>query len=333
MGSVCTPRSNRRKRSMPSNSKPVDAPIPLGLVKAEGLVQPAAVIAFTEGPAVDLDGNVFFSDIQNNRIMKLAASGELSIFRADSGRANGNMFDREGRLVTCEGDEFGPGGRRRVTRTNMQTGEVEVLTDSFDGKKYNSPNDVCIDTQGNIFFTDPRYDDPAGKELDVEGVYRIDTAGNVKRVLDNNQVQKPNGLALTPDDSTLYVIDSNPLAGGNRKIWAFAVGADGSMSEQRLVYDFGKGRGGDGMRVDMNGNLWVAAGINRPRGRPSETLDVPTGVYIITPAGEILGRIPIPEETVTNLTFGPPNRTTLYVTSGKTLFTIPIGVSGYVLYA
>ena len=91
--------------------------------------------------------------------------------------------------------------------------------------------------------------------------------------------------------------------------------------------------GGDGMRVDMNGNIWVAAGINRPRGRPGESLDVPAGVYVITPAGELLGRIPIPEDTVTNLTFGPPDRKTLYVTSGKTLFTIPIGVSGYVLYS
>lgn len=308
----------------------IETSLPTGFLADKQMVTSAAMVAFTEGPAVDPAGNVLFSDIQNNRILQLWPDGELTVFRADSGRANGNTFDIEGRLVTCEGSEFGPGGRRRVTRTDMSTSQVTVLTDRYEGKRYNSPNDVVVDKSGNIYFTDPCYGDPATKEMEAEAVYRISTNGEVRRVLDQDNVQKPNGLALTPDGSTLYVIDSNPIEGGNRKIWGFAVDAnDGSLVNRRLIYDFEKGRGGDGMRVDVDGNLWVAAGINASRGRPGETLDVPAGVYVISPAGEVQGRIPIPEDSVTNLTFGPPDRKILYVTAGKNLFTIPTDVSGY----
>src|SRR6266508_3724256 len=106
-------------------------PLPPGLTEADAQVKPAAVIASTEGPAVDREGNVFFSDLQNNRILRLSSSGDLSVFREDAGRANGNIFDGEGRLVTCEGAEFGPGGRRRVVRTDLKTGQVTVLTERF----------------------------------------------------------------------------------------------------------------------------------------------------------------------------------------------------------
>ena len=167
--------------------------------------------------------------------------------------------------------------------------------------------------------------------MDVEAVYRIDVHGNVRRILSQPEIQKPNGIAITPDGRTLYLVDSNPLPGGNRKIWAFTLSCEGTPSRQRLVYDFGAGRGGDGMRIDMKGNLWIAAGINVHRGRPGETLDVPAGIYVVSPHGKLLGRIPIPEDTVTNLTFGPPGRKTLYVTAGKNLYKIPIEVEGYVL--
>ncbi len=307
----------------------VDAPLPLGLVEPGSRVTPAAVIAFTEGPAVDPHGNVFFSDIQNNRILKLANTGELTEFRADAGRANGNLFDREGRLLTCEGAEFGPGGRRRLVRTDMSTGEVAVLTERFESKRYNSPNDLAIDPWGNIFFTDSRYGDQAGREMDVEAVYRLDTAGQVRRILSQPEIQKPNGIAVTADGRGLYIVDSNPQVGGNRKIWCFDLSSDGTPSAQRLVHDFGKGRGGDGMRLDVKGNLWIAAGINVDRGRPGETLEVPAGIYVVKPEGRLLGRVPIPEDTVTNLTFGPPDRRTLYVTAGRNLYRIPIGVSGF----
>lgn len=308
---------------------PAKAPLPAEQVESGNRVTRAALIAFTEGPAADAEGNVFFSDIQNDRILKLSSTGELSEFRTRAGRANGNMFDRDGHLVTCEGAEFGPGGGRRVVRTNMRTGEVQALTEGYEGKRYNSPNDLAIDPHGNIFFTDPRYGDTAGTDLDAEAVYRIDTGGTVRRIISQPEVQKPNGIAFGPDPKTLYVVDSNGAAGGNRKIWAFSLAADGSASEQRLIYDFGRARGGDGMRLDVEGNLWIAAGINSPR-RPTETLEYPAGIYVVTPQGKLLGRIPIPEDTVTNLTFGPPDGKTLYVTAGKNLFKIPIKVSGFV---
>jgi len=307
-------------------------PPPEGLVARDVAPAPAAVVCFLEGPAVDAAGNLFFSDIAGNRILKRDPRGTITTFRPDSGRTNGNCFDAQGRLISCEGGEQGP-GRRRMVRTDMKTGEITVLTDKYDGKRYNSPNDCCIDARGRIWFTDPRYSpDRSDLEMDVEGVYRIDGVGKVTRVLTQKEIERPNGIALSPDDKTLYLIDSHPRVGGNRKIWAFDVAADGSLSKQRLVYDFGKGRGGDGMKVDRKGNLWVAAGLNKPRGNPGESLDVPAGVYVISPEGKLLGRIPIPEDLITNLTFGDPERKTLYVTAGKTVYQFPVNVSGYAVY-
>jgi gluconolactonase len=306
--------------------------LPKDLV-AEPAVTQATCLVFTEGPAVDAGGSVFFSDIMNNRIMKRTPDGALSVWRADSGRANGNMFDAAGRLVTCEGAEFGDGGRRRLTRTDMRTGAVEVLTDRYEGKRYNSPNDLVIDLSGRIYFTDPRYKAEHKDELELgcEGVYRLDPDGLVTRVLTQPDVQKPNGITLSPDNRTLYLVDSNPVPGGNRKIWAFDLSSEGLPSNRRLVYDFAPGRGGDGMRVDVEGNLWVAAGVSAPR-HANETADVPAGVYVITPAGRMLGRIPVPEDALTNLAFGGPDGKTLYIVSGKSLFSIRVNVAGHVVY-
>jgi gluconolactonase len=307
-------------------------PPPEGLVGKDIAPAPAAVVCFLEGPAVDAAGNVFFSDIAGNRILKMDLKGTITTFRANSGRTNGNCFDAQGRLVSCEGGEQGI-GRRRMVRTDMKTGEITVLTARYDGKRYNSPNDCCVDAKGRIWFTDPRYSpDRSDLEMDVEAVYCIDAAGKVTRRLTQQEIDRPNGIAVSPDDKTLYVIDSHPKVGRNRKIWAFDLAADGSLSKQRVVYDFGKGRGGDGMRVDMRGNLWVAAGINKPRGNPGESLDVPAGVYVISPEGKLLGRIPIPEDLITNLAFGGPERKTLYVTAGKTVYRVPVNVSGYAVY-
>jgi gluconolactonase len=214
----------------------------------------------------------------------------------------------------------------------MKSGKSEVLTSKYKGKRYNSPNDVCIDEKGRIWFTDPYYGkDPSHKEMDEEAVYRIDPDGKVTRVLSQPDIHRPNGLAVSPDNKTLYVVDSHPKEGGNRKIWALDVAADGSLKNQQLVFNFGKGRGGDGLKTDMEGNLWVAAGIYKTRGT-SETLDVPTGVYVITPKGKLLGRIPIPEDLITNVVFGGPQRKTLYVTAGRTLYSMPVTVSGYAVY-
>src|SRR5207237_5568504 len=134
-----------------------------------------------------------------------------------------------------------------------------------------------------------------------------------------------------PDGKTLYVVDANDAPGGNRKIWAFAVSANGEVGKRRLVFDFRQGRGGDGLRTDMKGNLWVAAGIQTPR-PPGEVTDIPQGVYVISPGGKLLGRVPIPEDYVTNLAFGGPDRKTLYVLAGTSVYKLPLAVSGYAVY-
>jgi gluconolactonase len=307
-------------------------PLPTALLEPDGKLQAASVVCFLEGPAVDAEGNVFFSDIPGNRILKMDPHGNISTFRADSGRTNGNTFDAQGRLISCEGTEQGP-GRRRVVRTDMKTGKVEVLTEKYQGKRYNSPNDVVVDPKGRIWFTDPLYaPDRSIMELDQEAVYRIDTDGKVTRVIGQPAIGRPNGLAITPDGTTLYLIDSDYIrADANRKIWAFDIADDGSVSKQREVYSFGRGRGGDGMRLDMKGNLWVAAGISAPR-TPNESDEIPTGVYVISPEGKLLGRIPIGEDVITNVAFGGADKKTLYVTAGKTLFKIRTAVAGYSLY-
>ena len=152
------------------------------------------------------------------------------------------------------------------------------------------------------------------------------------RVLSQPQIERPNGLAITPDARTLYVIDSHTRPGGNRKVWAFDVAEDGGLGGQRLVFDFGRGRGGDGMRLDEQGNLWVAAGITVPPPRGRERPTCRRASTSSRPAGKLLGRIPIPEDVCTNLAFGGPGRKTLYVTSGKTVYKIPLAVSGYALF-
>lgn len=306
--------------------------LPREFIAGEARVAPATGVAFTEGPAADAQGRVFFSDIWNNRIVCFdTRSREQTVWRADSGRTNGLLFDVQGRLLACEGNEFGPGGRRRITRTDMTTGSVEVLTDRFDGVQYNSPNDIAVLRDGTIFFTDPCYGDRATMQMPHESVYRIDPNGKVTRVLTQPEIQRPNGIAISPDEKTMYIVDSCPVMGGNRKIWAFDLGADVLPRKQRLVFDFAPGRGGDGMAVDSRGYLYVAAGIRHPRG-PHESTDVPPGIYIITPAGELQGRIPIPEDVLTNITFGGDDLRTMYITAGKTLFSIRGEIPGYVVH-
>ena len=310
---------------------PETARLPVGFVESDAALSRAAVIAFTEGPAYHADGSVYFSDIVNNRIMKRAVDGTLSVFRSDSGRANGNMFDQQGRLVTCESAGMGPGGRRRITRTDLETDEMTVLTDRYKGKRYNAPNDLAIDNQGRIYFTDPCYSDRSSMEMEEEGVYRIDPGGSVTRVLSQPAFEQSNGIALGPDDKTLYVADHNIRPGGNRRIWAFDLEDDLTPINRRLVYDFGVGRAGDGLRVDSLGNLWTAAGIALPK-RAGESGVNPPGIYVLTPEGKLLGIVPIPEDQVTNMTFGGPDKKTLYVTAGKTLFQIQIKVSGWSVF-
>jgi gluconolactonase len=306
--------------------------LPTKFLAAEAELAPATAVAFLEGPAADAKGVVYFTDIWNNRILQFDSRTKVTrVWSADSGRSNGLLFDAQGRLLACEGNEFGPTGRRRITRTNMATGQVEVLTDRYDGAQYNAPNDIAARRDGMIFFTDPCYGDRTTMQMTHESVYRINLDGSVQRLITQPTIQRPNGIALSPDEKTLYVVDSCPVAGGNRKIWAFDLSADGTPSRQRLVFDFAPGRGGDGMAVDSLGNLYIAAGINHARG-PHETTDVPPGIYLVSPAGELHGRIPIPEDVLTNVTFGGDDLKTLYITAGRTLYSIRVAIPGYVVH-
>lgn len=303
-------------------------------VPAPDGVQPVTTVtalAFTEGPAYHADGSVYFSDIENNRILKLAPDGTRSVFREPSGRTNGNTFDQQGRLLHCEGNEFGPGGGRRVTRTNLETGGYDVLTERYDGVRYNSPNDICVDGEGRIYFTDPCYGDRTQMEMEPEGVYRIDLDGSVTRIIEQPSIERPNGIAVTQDSKLLYLVDSCPLTGGNRKIWCFDLDEGGNTSNQRVVVDFAPGRGGDGMRLDVEGNLYIAAGITCRRG-PHETGDVPPGIYVVSPDGDVRSRIVIPEDVLTNLAFGGKDGRTIFVTAGKSLFTTRVAIPGQVAY-
>ena len=305
----------------------------LGLPSGVTAPVAATTIAFTEGPACDADGNVYFTDIVNNRILKLdSLTGRYSVFREPSGRANGLLFDAQGRLLACEGNEFCPNdGNRRVTRTSLQTGAVEVLVDRWEGKRLNSPNDIAACSNGQMFFTDPCYYDRTTMELDHESVYRINPDGSVHRVLTQPQIQRPNGIAVSPDERKLYVVDSCPVAGGHRKIWAFDLSNDGMLSSQSLVIDFAPGRGGDGMCVDSQGTLYIAAGVSRPR-NPNETGDVPPGVYAVRPDGKVLGRIPVYEDVITNCTWGGIDLKSLYITAGKTVYHVRVEVPGWVVH-
>tara|TARA_B100001013_G_scaffold328678_1_gene242545 strand:+ start:107 stop:1054 length:948 start_codon:yes stop_codon:yes gene_type:complete len=300
-------------------------------VAASSKLNAAVSVAFTEGPAVDAEGNVFFSDIINDRILKFSTQGRLSVFRQDSGRTNGNMFDQQGRLVSCEGSEWGPRGGRRVVRTDMKTEQIEVLSDRFEGKRYNSPNDLTIDNQGRIYFTDPCYGDRALMEMEEEAVYRIDIDGTVKQVLKQPEIERPNGIVISPDNRILYVVDSSASLGGNRKIWAFDIQVDDALVNQRVIYDFAPGRGADGIRVDAQGNLWIAAGILMPRGEGESSIN-PPGIYVVDPLGKLLGFISVPEDVITNLAFGGADKKTAYITAGNTLFQIRLTVPGWSVY-
>jgi gluconolactonase len=175
------------------------------------------------------------------------------------------------------------------------------------------------------------YYDRTKMDMQDEGIYRIDLDGRVTRILTQPAVERPNGIAATQDSKHLYVIDSCPAVGGNRKIWCFDLDDRGFPTRQRLVFDFAPGRGGDGMRLDVDGNLWVAAGILTPRG-PHEAPTVPPGIYHISSQGKLLGRVPIGEDLITNLAFGGPDGRTVHVTAGKTIFTFRAPVAGQVAW-
>jgi gluconolactonase len=282
----------------------------------------ATTVAFTEGPVADRDGNVYFTELVFQRIMKLTPQGVLTVFRENSNNANGMLIDPEGRLIACEGAQSQRMGvlqkfKPQITRTDLRTGRVEVLADSYQGKPFVGPNDVTIDSKGRLYFTD----------LTGGAVYRLDGPGQIARILAVPDIQRPNGIQISPDDRTLYLIEANGTQGGARMIRAYDLRPDGTIANMRVHYNFYPGRSADGMSIDSQGNLYASAGMGQLRGT-SETLDTKTGIYVISPQGALLKFIPIAEDYITNNAFGGPDMKTLYVTAGKTLYKVRTDIAG-----
>lgn len=299
--------------------------LPLTLAAAgDPALRVAATVAFTEGPAVYRDGSVFFSEMTSQRILRWTPGGKLSVWREKSNGANGLLFDAQWRLVACEGSDL-TANQPRVTRTDMETGRVEVIAEFYQGKRLNAPNDVTMDSQGRLYFTD--FDRPGPGRWGTPGVYRIDPGGALTRLLTSPAIQRPNGIAISPDDKTLYLVEANGAAGGARMIRAYDLSPGGTLSNMRVFHDFYPGRSADGLCIDSQGNLYAAAGLHRRRGT-SETLDTKPGIHVFSPAGKLLRYVPTWEDTVTNCAFGGSELKTLYVTAGKTLFEMPVDIPG-----
>ena len=243
---------------------------------------------FTEGPASDTKGNVFFTDIPNNRIHKWSTDGVLSIFREDSGAANGLYFDKAGNLLACEG------GRRRLVSIDKQ-GKITVLTDKYNGKKFNSPNDLWIDPKGGVYFTDPRYGSKDGMVQGGEHVYYLGPGGKeLVRVIDD--LVRPNGVLGTDDGKKLYVADA-----GDGKVYVYTIGEDGALSEREFFAPVGS----DGMTMDTRGNVYLTRGV----------------VFVYSPGGAEIEKIEVPEGPA-NVCFGGKDKKTLFITARKGLYSI-----------
>ena len=278
----------------------------------------ATGLRWAEGPVWLGDTRqLLVSDIPNNRIIKWdEETGAVSAFRKPSGFGNGNTRDRQGRLVTCEH------GGRRVSRTEHD-GTVVTLIDAFAGKRLNSPNDVVVNSDGSVWFTDPVF----GLLGDYEGdrgtpelparVYRFDPATGEASVLEG-EMPGPNGLAFSPDERVLYVVASR--AEPNREIWAYDVVDGVRLTNRRVLIDAGPGGTPDGFRVDEDGNLWCGWGMGRPE------LD---GVNVYDPAGELIGRIALPERCA-NLCFGGRKRNRLFMAASQSVYALYVNTRGAV---
>jgi gluconolactonase len=299
----------------------------------------------TEGPAAGPDGCIYFSDIpfgsDKGLIMKFdPKTSKTSVFVADSMKSNGLKFNAHGKLTACEGSDE---GGRAVVQYEMQRDKPvrEVLADKYDGKKLNAPNDLVFDAKGRIYFSDPKYLGTEKRELEHRAVYRLDPAD--KSVVEiTHEVEKPNGVALSPDGKTLYVADHNNgtdqigsaevVKPGAMKVYAFPLGIDGKVSgPRRTMLDFGKQAGCDGMTVDTKGNLYLAA---RSLIRP--------GIIVLNPEGKEVAFIPTglsqpdgtkePVGLPSNVAFGiGKEHHTLYITVDKSLYRIPVKAEGFQL--
>jgi gluconolactonase len=266
-----------------------------------------------EGPVWFADAQfLLFVDIPRSQILRWIEDQPVSVFRSPSNHANGNTRDRQGRLVTCES------GGRRVTRTELD-GSIMVIVDRYQGKRFNSPNDIVVRSDDTIWFTDPDYGiltdytgDKAEGEIGRCNVFRFDPRVGDLRVATDEMV-KPNGLAFSPDERVLYIADSGASHGPDlpHHILAFDVGDDGKLSNRRVLAVIEPGIP-DGMRVDVDGNIWTSAG---------------DGVHCIAADGELIGKIRVPE-TVANLAFGGSKRNRLFITAGGTLYGLFTGTRG-----
>jgi len=278
---------------------------------------------FTEGPCCDHAGNVYFTNTEASQILKWDGK-ELAVFCQDENAANGLLIDRQGRLVACEGKSG------RVTRTDFATGKIEVLVDQFGGHPLGGPNDLCFDQKGRIYFTSRLPNEDAAKG-NVNAVYCIDPDGKVSQILHAPDIDMPNGIVTSPDDKILYLVESDGRADRKRCILAFDLAADGMVSKQRKLIDLYPGRSGDGMAIDEQGNLYIAAGLHKTRGS-SETLDTRPGIHVVTPAGELVAYVQTPEDTITNCRFGGADLKTLYITCGTLLMSLQTKIPGKPLY-
>lgn len=255
--------------------------------------------SFTEGPAVNKKGEIFFTDQPNDKIWKYGTDGQLTVFMDKTGRSNGLYFDKKGNLLACA-DE------KNELWSIDKKGKVTVLITDLDGKKLNGPNDLWMDKQGGIYFTDPYYqrDYWARKKPEIErqNVYYIPAGKDKKILLALDDLKQPNGIVGTPDGKYLYVADL-----GAQKTYRYAIGPDGKLSDRKLMFE----KGSDGMTLDNQGNIYITG----------------NGVTVYNPEGTQIAHIPLKGWTG-NVCFGGKNRSDLFITSSKSVYTIPTTVKG-----
>lgn len=263
------------------------------------LVQVDTSYSFTEGPAVDKEGNVYFTDQPNDQIVKWATNGTISVFMKGAGRSNGLYFDHNGDLLSAADEN------NELWAISMDK-QHKVLVDGFEGMRLNGPNDLWVDAKGGIYFTDPFYKrswwDHEEKEIEQERVYYLHPDRKTVTVA-ADQFVKPNGIIGTPDGKTLYVADI-----GDKKTYKFTIGNDGSLSNQVLFTDLGS----DGMTIDNWGNVYLTG----------------QGVTVFNPQGEKIEHIPVDERWTANVTFGGKDMRTLFITAMGSVYTLQMNVSG-----
>ena len=274
---------------------------------------------WAEGPVWFGDGRyLLFSDIPNNRMLRwVEETGEVSVFRSPSNYSNGNTRDKQGRLITCEHNS------RRVTRTELD-GTVTVLMDHYEGKPLNAPNDVVVHSNGSIWFSDPGYgilSNYEGHKAPLElpcNVYRIDPKSGAATVVEGN-LRRPNGLCFSPDERLLYLCDTsgteNPSYSHDIRVYDVVDGA--RLANGRIFVNMGAGVA-DGIRSDVDGNIWAGAGWG------GEDYN---GVHIINPAGEVIGKIHLPE-ICANICFGGAKRDRLFMAASTSLYSLYVGTTG-----